>query len=63
MVTAVSGSLVRNTIEALFGREFVVSLHVSSGAAPTGTPILKMDESTIQKLLTIWDGTDKQTRT
>ena len=63
MVTAVTGSSVRNTIEALFGREFVVSLHVSSGAAPTGTLILKMDEATIQKLLTIWDGTDKQTRT
>ena len=63
MVTTVSGSPVRNTIEALFGREFVVSLHVASGAAPTGTLILKMDEATIDKLLTVWDGADKQTRT
>ena len=63
MVTTVSGSPVRNTIEALFGREFVVSLHVASGAAPTGTLILKMDDATIEKLLAVWNVTDKQTRT
>lgn len=62
MVTSVSGSPVRDTVESLFGREFVVSLHVASGSVPTGTLLLKMDPAAIEKLLAVWDKSDRQTR-
>ena len=62
MVTSVSGSPMRSTIEALFGREFVVSVNVASGATPAGTLILKMESATIQKLLGVWNQADKQVR-
>lgn len=62
MVTSVSGSPMRNTIEAVFGREFVVSLHIASGAAPAGTLILKIESATVQKLLDVWDQADRQVR-
>ena len=63
MVSSVSGSPVRQTIESLFGREFVVSLNLTTGAAPSGALIIKADGATVESLLAGWDRIDKQDRT
>ena len=63
MVSSVSGSPVRQTIESLFGREFVVSLSLTTGAAPSGALIIKADGATVESLLAGWDRIDKQDRT
>jgi hypothetical protein len=63
MVSTASGSPVRQTIETLFGREFVVSLSLTTGAAPSGAVMIKADSEAIKSLLAAWDRIDKQDRT
>jgi len=63
MVSSVSGSPVRQTIETLFGREFVVSLSLTTGAVPSGALVIKADSATVDSLLAAWDRVDKQDRT
>jgi hypothetical protein len=63
MVSSASGSPVRQTIETLFGREFVVSLSLTTGAAPSGALIIKADSATVDSLLAAWDRIDRQDRT
>lgn len=63
VVSSVFGRPVRETVETLFGREFVIAMSLTTGTEPTGVLLVRADSATIETVLTGWNRLEKQDRT